>query len=140
MLVSTQMITGFNTDVCHEGHVYHVQTEDRGKDNPILGSLVYVGGTIVAKKLTPYPAPLSKDAGPDAVASMLKRQHQVIIAAIKAGRIDDLIRHSGRQQTDEELISNTDPHQQATAEAAPIVGNLDLSGLEDALTTDAPEY
>src|SRR5262245_47692361 len=137
MLVSTQMITGFNTDVRHEGHVYHVQTEDRGKDNPILESLVYVGGTIVAKKLTPYPAPLSKDAGPDAVASMLKRQHQVIIAAIKAGRIDDLIRHSGRQQTEEELVSITDARHQARPDQEPIVGNLDLSGLEDALASSA---
>ncbi|HKA20162.1 MAG TPA: hypothetical protein VKN18_17870 [Blastocatellia bacterium] len=133
MLVSTQMITGFNTDVRHEGHVYHVQTEDRGKDNPILESLVYVGGTIVAKKLTPYPAPLSKDAGPDAVASMLKRQHQVIIAAIKAGRIDDLIRHSGRQQTEEESLSSTNVEPLAKPEHLPIVGNLDLSGLEEAL-------
>jgi len=136
MLVSTQMITGFNTDVRHEGHVYHVQTEDRGKDNPILESLVYVGGTIVAKKLTPYPAPLSKDAGPDAVASMLKRQHQVIIAAIKAGRIDDLIRHSGRQ-AEEEPVSSTYAQQQARPDPEPIVGNLDLSGLEDALSSSA---
>jgi len=139
MLLSTQMITGFNTDVRHEGHVYHVQTEDRGKDNPILESLVYVGGTIVAKKLTPYPAPLSKDAGPDAVASMLKRQHQVIIAAIKAGRIDDLIRHSGRQQTEEEPLSNAHVEPQARPEQEPIVGNLDLSGLEDALVSSASD-
>jgi len=132
------MITGFNTDVCHEGHVYHVQTEDRGKDNPILESLVYVGGTIVAKKLTPYPAPLSKDAGPDAVASMLKRQHQVIIAAIKAGRIDDLIRHSVRQQTGEEPLSSTNA-EETRPEQAPIAGNLDLSGLEGALESSAPD-
>lgn len=91
------MITGFNTDVRHEGHVYHVQTEDRGKDNPILESLVYVGGTIVAKKLTPYPEPSNEGIAPEALASLLKRQHQVIIAAIKAGRIEDLIRHSLKQ-------------------------------------------
>ncbi|HSQ19756.1 MAG TPA: hypothetical protein VLR92_05220, partial [Blastocatellia bacterium] len=91
------MITGFNTDVRHEGHVYHVQTEDRGKDNPILESLVYVGGTIVAKKLTPYPEPSNEGIAPDALASLLKRQHQIIIAAIKAGRIEDLIRHSLKQ-------------------------------------------
>ena len=94
MLVSTKMITGFNTDVPHEGHVYHVQTEDRGKDNPIFESLVYVGGTVVAKKLTPYSDRLSEGATQEGIASLLKRQHQVIIAAIKAGRIEDLIRHS----------------------------------------------
>jgi hypothetical protein len=98
MLVSTQMITGFNTDVRHEGQLYHVQTEDRGKQNPILESLVYIGGTIVAKKLTSYSDHLDKGAGEDTIGALLKRQHQVVIAAIKAGRIEDLIRHTRKQQ------------------------------------------
>ena len=102
MLVSTEMITGFNTDVPHEGHVYHVQTEDGGKDNPSFQSLIYIGGTIVAKKLTPYPEPINEDSRQEKLASLLKRQHQVIIAAIKAGRIEDLIRHSLKQQGETE--------------------------------------
>lgn len=96
MLVSTKMITGFNTDVPHEGLVYHVQTEDRRSDDPAFESLVYVGGSIVAKKLTPYSDKLSEGATEATIASLLKRQHQVIIAAIKAGRIEDLIRHTQR--------------------------------------------
>jgi hypothetical protein len=91
------VITGFNTDVSHEGCIYHVQTEDRGKGNPVLESLVYVGGTIIAKKQTPYAERLSEGATEDTIASLLKRQHQVIIAAIKAGRIEDLIRLSARE-------------------------------------------
>ncbi|HVG17761.1 MAG TPA: hypothetical protein VNI02_01820 [Blastocatellia bacterium] len=93
------MITGFNTDVRHEGRIYHVQTEDRGRENPILESLVYIGGTIVAKKSTPYSEQLSGGATEEVIASLLKRQHQVIIAAIKAGRIEDLIRHSAQKES-----------------------------------------
>lgn len=92
------MITGFNTDVRHEGQIYHVQTEDRGRENPVLESLVYMGGTIVAKKSTPYSEQLGEGATEEAIASLLKRQHQVIIAAIKAGRIEDLIKHSAQKQ------------------------------------------
>ena len=88
------MITGFNTDVPHEGLVYHVQTEDRRSDDPAFESLVYIGGSIVAKKLTPYSDKLSEGATEATLASLLRRQHQVIIAAIKAGRIEDLIRHT----------------------------------------------
>jgi hypothetical protein len=99
MLLSTKMRTGFNTDVQHEGHVYHVQTEDCGADNPAFESLVYVGGTIVAKKRTAYTEQLITGATDDVIASLLKRQHQVMIAAIKAGRIEELIRHSAKQQT-----------------------------------------
>ena len=91
------MISGFNTDVNHEGCVYHVQTEDRGKQNPFLESLVYIGGTIVAKKSTPYLEQLEQGASEETIAGLLKRQHQVIIAAIKAGRIEDLIRHSSKE-------------------------------------------
>jgi hypothetical protein len=108
------MITGFNTDVRHAGNVYHVQTEDGGKDNPIFESLIYVGGTIVAKKLTPHPEQIDDEARQVTLASLLKRQHQVIIAAIKAGRIDDLIRHSLKQQN--EYVAQDD---ESSAESAP---------------------
>jgi hypothetical protein len=91
------MITGFNTDVPYENQVYHVQTEDRGtKENPVLESLIYIGGSIIAKKLTPYADKLNEGATEAAIASLLKRQHQIIIAAIKAGRIEDLVKHSAK--------------------------------------------
>jgi hypothetical protein len=91
------MITGFNTDVQHGGRVYHVQTEDRGHEHPFFESLVYVGGTIVAKKRTPYGEQIDQGATEEAIAQLLRRQHQVVIAAIKAGRIDDLIRHTAEE-------------------------------------------
>src|ERR1043165_4318037 len=93
MLLCRRMITGFNTDVQHEGQVYHVQTEDRGHNNPVLESLVYIGGTIVAKKMTPYAEQLSQGADETLIAGLLKRQHQIIIAAIKTGRVRELIDH-----------------------------------------------
>lgn len=98
MLLCRQMITGYNTDVQHEGQVYHVQTEDRGRNNPVLESLIYIGGTIVAKKLTPYADKLSQGADDQMITGLLKRQHQVIIAAIKTGRVHELMQHYARQQ------------------------------------------
>ena len=44
------MITGFNTDVEYDGRTFHVQTEDRGQRNPVVESLVYSGGEIVATR------------------------------------------------------------------------------------------
>lgn len=107
------MITGFNTDVKHEGHVYHVQSEDRGAENPVLESLVYDGGTVVAKKRTPYSDKLGDGAGEEDIAALLKRQHQVIIAAIKAGRIEELITHSRKQQVGD------DAHKVVTGDSTP---------------------
>ena len=91
------MVTGFNTDVLYDGRTYHVQTEDNGQENPYFESLIYVGGTIIASKRTSYGEQLRQGANNDKIASLIKRQHQVVIAAIKAGRIEDLVRHSANE-------------------------------------------
>jgi len=58
------MIFGFNTDVTGRDGVYHVQTEDRGTKNPVVESVVYVGGKIIAKRRTSYsPAEATAESG-----------------------------------------------------------------------------
>lgn len=90
------MITGFNTDIEHDGVVYHVQTEDKGLDSPMILSLVYVGGTILASKRSPYEDLIASGFSDEVLAERLKRQHRLICAAINSGRIDDLKKMSGR--------------------------------------------
>ncbi len=111
---------GYNTDVPHEGRVYHVQTEDRGQDNPVLESLVYMGGTVIAKKATPYLNQVQQGATEEMIATLLKRQHQVIIAAIKAGRIDDLIRHTAKERAGKEPKPEA-AQRPADSSAAPVI-------------------
>ena len=48
------MITGYNTDVRHVETVVHVQTEDKGRGNPFIESVVYVAGRVVATKRSSY--------------------------------------------------------------------------------------
>jgi hypothetical protein len=90
------VITGFNTDIEHDGVVYHVQTEDKGLDSPMILSLVYVGGTILASKRSPYEDLIASGFSDEVLAERLKRQHRLICAAINSGRIDDLKKMSGR--------------------------------------------
>ena len=90
------VITGFNTDIEHDGVVYHVQTEDKGLDSPIILSLVYVGGTILASKRSPYKDLIAEGFSDEVLSERLKRQHRLICAAINSGRIDDLKKMSGR--------------------------------------------
>ncbi|HEY0169627.1 MAG TPA: hypothetical protein VGB98_01150, partial [Pyrinomonadaceae bacterium] len=89
------MITGFNTDVPFDGVTYHVQTEDKGLETPLILSLVYVGGAIIASKRTPYEDLISKGFDEVVLTERLQRQHKLIIAAIKNGRIEDLKRMGG---------------------------------------------
>src|SRR5215471_16533962 len=117
VLLSRWMITGFNTDVQHGGRVYHVQTEDRGQEHPFFESLVYVGGTIVAKKRTPYSEQVDQGATEEAIAQLLRRQHQVVIAAIKAGRIEELIRHTAVEGKIGEIENQAQSAKAASPEA-----------------------
>ena len=86
------MITGFNTDIKHGDRVFHVQTEDRGASNPIVESLVYVGGQILLSKRSPY-ADLVADGKADeaAVRQLMDLQHRRIIEAIRRGRFDGAV-------------------------------------------------
>jgi len=90
------VITGFNTDIEHDGVVYHVQTEDKGLETPIILSLVYSGGAILASKRSPYKDLIAEGFSDEALAERLKRQHKLICAAIHGGRIEDLKRMASR--------------------------------------------
>lgn len=83
-----QMITGYNTDVRHNEVVLHVQTEDKGSDNPFIESLVYVGGQVLAAKRSAYADLLAEERGERPVVELMERQHRTVIAAIKHGRFD----------------------------------------------------
>ncbi len=50
------MITGYNTDVRHGEVVLHVQTEDKGLDNPYLESVIYVRGQVLAPSARATPS------------------------------------------------------------------------------------
>ena len=92
------MITGFNTDIEHDGVVYHVQTEDKGLDSPLILSLVYSGGAILASKRSRYEDLIAAGFNEEVLAERLKRQHRLICAAINAGRLEDLKRMGAKTE------------------------------------------
>lgn len=113
------MITGFNTDVEHDGVVYHVQTEDKGLDSPLILSLVYSGGAILASKRSPYADLIAAGFDEVALAQRLKRQHRLICAAINAGRLEDLKRMSERPETAKAEASPAEPILEAIVSPTP---------------------
>ena len=86
------MITGFNTDIEYAGVTYHVQTEDKGTATPLILTLVYDRGTILASKRSPYDDLLGGDLDVKNLTERLKKQHKLMCGAIRAGRIEDLKR------------------------------------------------
>ncbi len=80
------MVMGFNTEIKHNGVVYHVQTEPR-KDARIE-TLVYLKGAIIHSLKTSYQELVdSPDYSEEKLSRFLKDQHQQVIARLRAGEI-----------------------------------------------------
>lgn len=84
------VLTGYNTDIEFEGTTYHVQTEDKGRSNPHIESLVYARGEILFSKRTPYHDLVEQEADATAVASLMERQHRTLAEAIRRGRLHQI--------------------------------------------------
>jgi len=81
------VITGFNTDVKVRGLTYHVQTEDKGSANPLIETLVYRGGEILASRRLPY-GDLVKSREEASITKLMEDQHKGMILEIKRGKFD----------------------------------------------------
>jgi hypothetical protein len=119
------VITGYNTDVEHNGVVYHVQTEDKGLRTPVILSLVYTGGAILASKRSAYYDLIASGFEENVLVERLERQHKLICAAVHAGRIEDLKRMGAPVvegpgiATPTQPIQNTEARQTIAPERTP---------------------
>jgi hypothetical protein len=79
------VITGFNTDVSVRGVVYHVQTEDKGKENPLIETLIYKGGEILASRRLPYTEIVTGADTQGQITRLMEDQHKAMILEVKRG-------------------------------------------------------
>jgi len=82
-----RMLSGFNHNIRFRGKVYHVQTEDGGKDNPQVITHAFQGGAILDSVRTSYADLLER---PDWLADLkdrMKAQHLEEIRRLMAGEI-----------------------------------------------------
>lgn len=86
------MITGFNTDIKVKNTVFHVQTEDRGRQAPRIETIVYHKGAILENRRISYEDVVNcKDLLPDVVRTLMEEQHAQTIEEVKAGQFLDLV-------------------------------------------------
>jgi hypothetical protein len=85
------MITGFNTNIRYGGRVYHVQTEDSGRNNPRVISHLYHSGTILASEKREYGDLLGSEELTGAVRRLMEGQHRSMLERLRRGEFDDLI-------------------------------------------------
>lgn len=85
------MIFGFNTDVKHEGTVYHVQSEAREAEL-LLQTQVFVRGRCIGKRATSYADKAAGSGFTDQQREvMLRDQHRFVLDAVRDGRLDSVL-------------------------------------------------
>ena len=83
------MVGGFNTNIRYQGQIFHVQTEDGGKDSPSIITLLYQGGAILFSKKTSYQDQLGAADRESIVRPLMEAQHSAMVQALKSGKLDD---------------------------------------------------
>lgn len=80
------MFPGFNTNVPYKDMLFHIQTEDSGTQNPVITTLLYNQGAIIASKKTSYSHLVGSEDWKAKVLQMMKAQHQGMVKDLMAGR------------------------------------------------------
>lgn len=102
------MIGGFNTNVRYRGRMFHVQTEDSGKGNPKIITLLYEGGVILYSNKMDYAEYLEANDLSEVIRELMELQHRKMLLALKNGELDDRVG----------LDSGASPAEQVTPDAA----------------------
>jgi hypothetical protein len=84
------MILGFNTEIESGGRVYHIQTSDKGSKNPVIETLIYQGGEILATRRTPYGDLIKRGYEEKKVIKLMEVQHRRSIFQVKKGTLEEM--------------------------------------------------
>jgi hypothetical protein len=133
------VITGFNTDVDYDGVTYHVQTEDKGLETPIILTLVYDRGTILASKRQGYEDLFDGGFDEKALVTKLKRQHSLICAAIRKGQIGKLIEQTNRESQKAAASGKNSRRKEAASAPVAVEDDDDGSPIPKPGMVDLPE-
>lgn len=93
------MLSGINTDIEHDGKIYHVQTEDGGQQNPVIVTHLFAGGAILSSRKVSYADVLQSGPNPDVIREMMKEQHQAMIKSLASEQRSGVGRTTAAPQT-----------------------------------------
>jgi hypothetical protein len=82
-------LLGYNTNVRHNGKLFHIQTEDSGIDHPHIITHLFVEGTILGTKKTTYDELLDDANREDRVRQLMKNQHKAMFIELRDGAHDE---------------------------------------------------
>jgi hypothetical protein len=82
------MSSGYNTDVRVGDHVFHVQTEDRGPNHPVIDTAIYLQGRVIHRYSTSYEhLRASIEFSDDVLHKRVAEQHRHVMDELRAGSL-----------------------------------------------------
>ena len=82
------MLAGINQNITHNGEPYHIQTEDGGRKNPVITTVLFKEGVVVTTRKTPYSDILKSDKCELVVKEIMNEQHGAVVRELKQGRFE----------------------------------------------------
>ena len=86
------MLPGFNTNIRHRSVLFHVQSEDSGREHPHIITHLYHGGTIIFSEKSSYADRVNEANLPGIVRELMEGQHKAVLKRLRAGDFDEPIR------------------------------------------------
>jgi hypothetical protein len=77
-----------NQSISRKGEPYHIQTEDGGKNNPFVTTVLFKGGVVVSSKRTGYADILKSDKLDIVLRELMTEQHASLVKALEEGQFD----------------------------------------------------
>jgi hypothetical protein len=85
-------LVGYNNNVRHRGHLFHIQTEDSGLSHPhVITHLFMDGGRILKSVKTSYAEHVGTEKVSDFVRTLMKEQHKGMLLRLRAGEFEAAI-------------------------------------------------
>lgn len=83
------MASGFNTDVRVGETVFHVQTEDRGPNRPVIDTVVYQNGRVLYRRTFNYKHFVdSSEFTQEGLRERVEEHHRAVIEDLRAGTLE----------------------------------------------------
>ncbi|MEW6584016.1 MAG: hypothetical protein AB1442_00220 [Nitrospirota bacterium] len=126
------MLVGYNTNISFKDKVYHVQTEDSGRNNPVIVTLLYSKGAILASKKTSYTDIAGDRDFEDKVRLIMKEQHKNMIKDLLSGKYAGECRaeevpepDSAEPECESQPVQETVPKEERVKERVQATDSLD---------------
>jgi len=133
------MLVGYNTNIPYKDKTYHVQTEDNGKNNPVIVTLLYSQGAILASKKTSYADIISEPDYERKVRELMKAQHKVMIKELIAGKYTGDQKEQAKAEVKVEVQEESKEKAKVKAKVKVKVEEKIKGVLEPAAVTDGSE-